>query len=121
MLIRLADGDGDSSGRLWGPTRTADTHMDSDSTDREFQDIADSLRLELDTGAIETDERSDKYIRELARLLLTNPEAFDQTTLRFLLQRAEKNADIGVARHILETTGSLVDIMDTVIDDRSDP
>jgi hypothetical protein len=43
------------------------------------------------------------------------------TTLRFHMRRAEKNAYIGVARHILETTGSLVEIMDTVVDDGSDP
>jgi hypothetical protein len=37
------------------------------------------------------------------------------------MRRAEKNTDIGVARHILETTGSLVEIMDMVVDDGSDP
>jgi hypothetical protein len=30
--------------------------MDKDLPDQEFQDIVDSLRLELDTGAIETDD-----------------------------------------------------------------
>ena len=92
----------------------------NDLPDDEFRDIVDSLRLDLDTSAIETDERSDRYIRELARLLLTNPEAFDQLTLTFLMGRVHKDADIGVAKQIVETTGSLVDILDNTIQDWTD-
>jgi len=92
----------------------------NDLPDDEFRDIVDSLRLDLDTSAIETDERSDRYIRELARLLLTNPEAFDQLTLTFLMGRVHKDADIGVAKQIVETTGRLVDILDNTIQDWTD-
>lgn len=67
-----------------------------------------SQRLKLDTVAIETEERADRYmcIRELAWLLLTNPDVFDQVTVTFFMRRAHGDADSGVAGQARETTSN---------------
>ena len=45
-------------------------------------------------------------IRELAWLLLTNPDAFDQVTVTFFMRRGHRDADSGVAGQLVETTSN---------------
>jgi hypothetical protein len=97
-----------------GPTETC--------PDDGFRGIVHSQRLKLDTVAIETEERADRYmyIRELAWLLLTNPDALDQVTVTFFMRRGHRDADSGVAGQARGDHKQLLDILDNAVDDWTD-
>jgi hypothetical protein len=60
------------------------------------------------------------YIRELAWLLLTNPDALDQVTVTFFMRRGHRDADSGVAGQARGGHQQLLDILDNAVDDWTD-
>ena len=57
------------------------------------------------------------YIRELAWLLLTNPDALDQVPVTFFMRRGHRDADSGVAGQARGDHQQMLDILDNAVDD----